>query len=143
MSRSVIDLVCATVTHFNDGDFDSLRALYADGAYEEDVSTGERTMGADAIVEVARLFRRGLPDLRMSVDRVHGSGHLVTLETKFQGTHTAPVLWGSRELPPTNRTVTFGAAEVFKVRDGKIIGVRMYYDVTGVLQQMTSAEASG
>jgi predicted ester cyclase len=120
-----------------------LRALYADDAYEEDVSTGERTVGPDAIVEVSRLFRRGFPNLRMSVDRVHGSGDLVTLETKFQGTHTGPAVWGNRELPPTNRTVTFGAAEVFKVRDGKIIGVRMYYDVTGVLQQMTSAEASG
>jgi steroid delta-isomerase-like uncharacterized protein len=139
----VIELVCATVTHFNDGDFDSLRALYADDAYEEDVSTGERAVGADAIVEAARLFRRGLPDLRMSVDRVHGGGDLVTLETKFQGTHTAPVVWGNRELPPTNRTVAFGAAEVFEIRDGKIIGVRNYFDVTGVFQQMTSAEGSG
>jgi steroid delta-isomerase-like uncharacterized protein len=136
----MIDLVCATVTHFNDGDFDSLRALYADDAYEEDVSTGERTVGANAIMENARLFRQGLPDLRMSVDRVHASGNLVTLETKFQGTHTARVVWGNQELPPTNRTVMFGAAEVFEIHDGKIIGVRNYFDVTGVFQQMTSAE---
>jgi steroid delta-isomerase-like uncharacterized protein len=140
VSQSGIDVARATVTLFNDGDFDSLRALYADDAYEEDVSTGERTVGADAIMEGARLFRRGLPDLRMSVDRVHASGNLVTLETKFRGTHTAPVIWGDRTFPPTHRTVAFGAAEVFEIRGGKIIGVRNYFDVTGVMQQISSVE---
>ena len=64
-------------------------------------------------------------------------GDTVVEQARYTGTHTGT--WRNPngvEIPATGKTVDFPFAGVFRVTDGKISSIRIYYDQIEVLTQL-------
>jgi steroid delta-isomerase-like uncharacterized protein len=120
----------------NAGDFDGFQALFADDAYELEVATGHRTVGAADVVAAARGFKASFTDLHAAINNVWSDEKTAVLELTFTGTHTELLEWGDGVLAPTGRKLDYRVLEVLEVEDGKIKGQRMYYDTTTVAEQL-------
>jgi steroid delta-isomerase-like uncharacterized protein len=58
-------------------------------------------------------------------------------EWAFVGTHTGPlVLPDGAELPPTGKRIEIQGMEIVRVRDGKVVLNRLYYDNVAVAVQL-------
>jgi predicted ester cyclase len=60
---------------------------------------------------------RGFPDLKISIDDLVGEGDKVVWRITASGTHEGPF----QGLPPTGKSVTFGAHYTFRFEGGKIV----------------------
>jgi steroid delta-isomerase-like uncharacterized protein len=125
------------IERWNAGDRDGWAALYTDDVIYE-APGGARISGLsdlkekyfDALVTAA-------PD-RGSADVVlFAEGDVVVEQARYTGTHTGT--WRSpdgAEIPATGKTVDFPFIGVFKVEDGKISSIRIYYDQVDVFTQL-------
>jgi predicted ester cyclase len=121
----------------NADDWDGLRSLHADDAYEVDMITGQRWEGADVIVDGYRGFKRAFPDLHATVTAAHCDGSHAALEIVLKGTHTGPMGMGDGEdLAPTNRKISEFLCDVLEIQDGKIVQIRAYHSHEDLLRQL-------
>jgi ketosteroid isomerase-like protein len=121
----------------NADDWDALRALHADNAFEKDMITGQRWEGAATLVDGYRVFKSAFPDLHATVTAAHCSGSDVALEIELTGTHTGPMTMGDDpDLAPTNRKIKEFVCDVIEVRDGKITQIRAYHSHEDLLHQL-------
>ena len=84
----------------------------------------------DALVTAA-------PDRGSSDVVLVAEGDTVVEQARYTGTHTGT--WRNPngvEIPATGKTVDFPFAGVFRVTDGKISSIRIYYDQIEVLTQL-------
>lgn len=127
------------------GDFDGASEIFDPDVETVDPLTGSM-IGVLPFRAYGEAFKRGLPDARHRVRTAVESGDTVVVEGTFSGTHTAPLMGPSGELPPTGRTISIDYCDVFRVRDGRIVFRRVYYDLMGMFAQFgiaTGAPAAG
>jgi ketosteroid isomerase-like protein len=99
-------------------------------------------MGPLPIPDGLRAFLQGweesFPGARFDVSNTIESGDDVAVEGFWVGKHTGPLrLPDGRTLPPTNREVRAPFATVFRARDGKLTAHRGYWDMAGLMSQLT------
>jgi len=105
---------------------------------------GMAVTGADAYIEMARVWWDAFPDLSMSVRSVCVDGDIAVEEGVFSGTHTGPMPSPDGQLiPPTGRRVEIAYADVFTVRDDVVTGDRLYMDRLLMLEQLGLIPAPG
>src|SRR4029453_8607003 len=84
----------------------------------------------DALMEAA-------PDRASVVDSLFAEGDLVAEEGRYTGTHTGT--WRSPdgvEIPATGKSLDFPFSALFRVDNGKIVSIRLYYDQLEVRTQL-------
>jgi predicted ester cyclase len=64
------------------------------------------------------------------------SGDWIATEHVGRGTHTAPFVKFDGDVPASNRSIETLFAEFFRLRDGKVVEFRAYWDSGAVLRQM-------
>ncbi len=77
-------------------------------------------------------FRRCIPDIQVTVQRVIASSDEVVGVWRWRGTHSAE-LFG---VPATGRALDVTVASIFKMRDGKIIDYVVVAGALSALRQM-------
>ena len=78
-----------------------------------------------------------VPDRGSSDVVLFAEGEYVVEEARYTGTQTGT--WRNPagvEIPATGRTLDFPFVGVFRVEDGKISSIRLYYDQLEVLTQL-------
>ena len=70
------------------------------------------------------------------------AGNTVTLELTWRGTHKGPLLTPTGALPPTGRTIEIRACQVVDVAEGKVVGIRHYFDMALLLEQLGAFNAA-
>jgi len=122
---------------WNAGDREAWAALY-DENVEWEAPGGARISGLedlkakyfDALLEAA-------PDRVSIVDSLFAEGDLVAEEGRYTGTHTGTLRNpGGVEIPATGKRLDFPFSAVFRVENGKIASIRLYYDQLEVLTQL-------
>ena len=98
-------------------------------------------LGAVPVPDGVRAMLTGyvaaFPDHRFEVKHALESGEDVALEGDYVGTHTGPLaLPDGQSVAPTGRTVRAPFVTVFRVRDGRILSHRSYWDLAGFLGQL-------
>jgi steroid delta-isomerase-like uncharacterized protein len=137
VSKELIDAAWAPNDAFNRGDWAAFEASLAPDAVYEEVTTGRRTEGARANLELAKGWKSAFPDVTGTADASYASGDTVIFEITWNGTHTGPLpLPNGGELPPTGKPVAVKAVMVTTVRDGKSAHQRHYLDMLGMLTQL-------
>jgi steroid delta-isomerase-like uncharacterized protein len=137
MGQSAIDVARGTIEAFNAGDWERLRELHTPECVEEELSTGRRLDGFDAMLEAARGWKDAFADGRGTVERAYADGDAAILEITWEGTHSGALRTPTgEELPPTNRQARVRACQVFEVEDGKVKATRHYFDLMTILQQL-------
>lgn len=118
---------------FAKGDLEAADALFADDC-AFNMPNGPLTKAEHR--GMGEAFKAGLPDSRMIVDHAVDGGDEVFLEGRFVGTHDGDLQSPGGTVPASGNKLELPFADYFKVRDGKIVEHRTYFDQIGMMGQL-------
>jgi steroid delta-isomerase-like uncharacterized protein len=96
------------------------------------MATGEEYRGKDAVATFYRGLFAGVPDATFDLITAFVGEEGVVEESVLRGTHQG-MLFG---MPPTGRKFELPLIIVFPMKDGQILGERMYFDLRTLLKQL-------
>lgn len=134
------DDVEATVRQFHESwdlrDPDRGAAVIAEDCRFEDVARGEMLPGPDAYRQDYLRWRAAFPDGEVKVTNVIVEGEWAVVEFLNRGTQTGPLHSSLGSFPPSGRRMEVRYCSVMRVRDGKVIEGRDYYDSASIARQL-------
>ena len=93
---------------------------------------GEVVRGRDQFKQFVGYLRTAFPDIHFTVeDEVADEARVATSFT-FHATHRGE--WMG--VDPTGRRITLPGADVFRISEGRIEEIRVYYDTLGLMEQL-------
>jgi len=84
-------------------------------------------------------FLAAFPGLSHRVEETVAEGDRVATRLTIQGPHKGEF----QGIPPTGKTVTMTALNIFRIADGRIVSHWIEYDALGMLQQLGAMPAPG
>lgn len=134
------DEVEATVRQFHESwdlrDPDRGAAVIAEDCRFEDVARGEMLPGPDAYRHDYHRWRAAFPDGEVKVTNVIVEGEWAVVEFLNRGTQTGTLHSSLGSFPPSGRRMEVRYCSVMRVRDGKVIEGRDYYDSASIARQL-------
>ena len=115
---------------------DKSLALFAGDCEVVDIPSGMTSRGPEGYKQVILFFEEGFPDSGVEITNLFASGDQAVVEFIGRGTNTGPLHMPTGDVPPTGRTVELRFCDVYRVKHGKIVSYRSYYDALGFLQQL-------
>jgi steroid delta-isomerase-like uncharacterized protein len=129
------ELVAGFYAHFNSGDIDAALAVFSSEL--ETIDPGMGTVhGHGPFREYLEVFKRAMPDAHAVIESLVEAGDTVIVEGRFVGTHTGPLATPDGDVAPSGASVDLRFADFSRVKDGKIVSYRTYYDQLGMLTQL-------
>lgn len=139
--KKVLELA---IERWNAADRDGWAALYTDDV-DYEAPGGARISGlADLKEKYFDALLTAAPDRGSSEVMLVAEGDQVVEQARYTGTHTGT--WRSPdgvEIPPTGKKLDFPFVGIFRVEDGKISSIRIYYDQIEVLAQLGLMPGAG
>ncbi len=130
--QPLIDAARAYIEAFNSADWDRFEAILTPDSVYDEVGTGRRAEGREAILELFEGWKHTMPDARGTVTSALASGSEVVLEVSWKGTMTGP--WG--DTPATGRQQTTRAALFLRFSGEAVSESRQYFDSLALLQEL-------
>jgi steroid delta-isomerase-like uncharacterized protein len=121
---------------FNSKDYDTIEALAADDFELIDCASGEKFTGPEGSRRNAEGWLTAFPEVRIELLNVVASGDWAVAEAVGRGTHSGPLHTPMGEVPPTGKQMELHFCSLIKVREGKIVEGRDYYDAMTVANQL-------
>lgn len=115
---------------------DKSLALFAEECEVLDVPSGAASRGPEGYKQVILFFEQGFPDSGVEITNLIATEDQAVVEFIGRGTNTGPLHMPTGDVPPTGRAVEMRFCDVYRVKGGKIVSYRSYYDVFGFLQQL-------
>jgi predicted ester cyclase len=78
------------------------------------------------------MFWKAFPDGKIEVPNAWAAGEYVVVEGKFTGTHTGPL----GKMPKTGKKVEMAYAEIFELKDGKIVELWRFWNQADMAKQL-------
>lgn len=116
--------------------FERASESFADDAEITNVATGDRYVGREGYLQLARGWAAALPDLRVEVLRYHASEDWAVVEYAFRGTHTGALISGGGFIPATRAQVDIRLCDSVQMRGGRIVRLQTFFDTATLLRQM-------
>ena len=110
--------------------------VIADDCQFEDVARNEAQVGPQAYKDDYYRWREAFPDGEGKVVNVITEGDWAVVEFVNRGTHTGPLRSSLGTFEPTGRKVEVRYCSVMRVKDGKVVEGRDYYDSATFLRQL-------
>jgi steroid delta-isomerase-like uncharacterized protein len=114
------------------GNTDFAFEVFADDYVRHDFRSTETLQGPAGQKKIADEFRAAFPDLQVTVDLIIGEHDFVVGRWTATGTHLGP--WGGIE--PSDRQVSFSAANIFRFADGRVAEIWNHRDDLGLREQL-------
>ena len=131
-NRSVAESYFQAVTR---RDVEGALATFAPGAEFVEPSGG--VPFPDGVRAMLTGYDTAFPGSRFEVKLAVEAGADVAIEGIWSGKHAGPMqLPDGRSIPATNRDVRAPFVTVFRVRGGKIVSHRAYWDMAGFMAQL-------
>jgi steroid delta-isomerase-like uncharacterized protein len=121
---------------FNARDIPLLASLFDDDCETTDMGTRRTYRGFAGFMEWVKPFADAMPDSTATPGLIVESGDWIATEHVGRGTHTAAFVLPEGEMPASNRAVEILFAEFFRLRDGKVVEFRAYWDSGALLRQI-------
>ena len=129
-------IMCRFWEVWEEGDIDRLDELLAPDYVNHTLAAPDLPPGPEGVKEVVRMFRSGMPDLRVNIEDMIAEGDRVATRYALEGTHGG-VLFG---VAPTGRHLSIKSMTVERVSGGKIVE---HWRVTDELDMMRQLGAIG
>ncbi|MEO0916266.1 MAG: ester cyclase, partial [Pseudomonadota bacterium] len=113
-------------------DVTALETILSDRWVSHGLSDPNADQDVEDFLSVVETVRGGLEDAEFIVEEIHVAGDMVTVVGSVVGTHTGTIFG----LPPTGRSVSFGAIAVHRIEDGTITESWQMSDRVGLIQQL-------
>jgi steroid delta-isomerase-like uncharacterized protein len=120
---------------FGAGRIDAALSVFADDLEVIDPAMG-RVRGRDRFREYLEDVQARNARCEREVEETVESGELVAVEGRVAGTHTSPLATNVAEVSPTGAAIDLRFADVSRMREGKIVAYRTYYDQLGLVTQL-------
>jgi len=130
--QSLSDTARAFVEAFNGGEWERYETILTPDCVYDEVGTGRRAEGREAIVELFQGWKQTMSDAAGTVTSAFTSDNEVVLEVTWRGTMTGP--WG--DIPATGKSQTTRAALFFSFSDEAVREARQYFDSLALLQEL-------
>jgi predicted ester cyclase len=92
--------------------------------------------GIEALLAFVAGFKQAFPDLRWEMREFIEGSDTVVAKGLFSGTNTGPMIGPSGSMPATYRRIVLPFCDIWKVRRGRIVENRIYYDQVTFLGQL-------
>jgi len=86
--------------------------------------------------QMIRSFKIALPDAQMEITNKVESGEWIAIEGRFKGKHEKDLVGPAGTIPAKGKNLDLPYADFFRVRDGKIVEHRVYWDQASMLAQL-------
>lgn len=117
-------------------DVDKILTFFADDGQFNDKASEHVYRGKKEIRSMCEGWFKALPDVRMKVTNVIGSGDLYCAEFSLNGTHSGPFTGPAGEIPATGKKVNVPSCDVINFKNGKIQSLNCYFAATVLLGQI-------
>ncbi len=111
-------------------------AVIAEECKFEDVARGEAQPGPTAYKDDYERWRAAFPDGEVKVTNVIVDGDWAVVEFLNRGTQTGPLHSSLGTFPPSGRRMEARYCSVMRVKDGKVVEGRDYYDSATIARQL-------
>jgi steroid delta-isomerase-like uncharacterized protein len=129
VSEKLIDAI-------NAHDVERIVDLAADDFELTDVATGETFRGKEGARRNIDGWFTPFPDLTCEIENLITSGEWEAIEAIGRGTQTGSITTPEGEIPPTGKKVEAKFVTISRIRDGKVVEQRDYYDLGTIMQQL-------
>jgi steroid delta-isomerase-like uncharacterized protein len=137
MAENTTSIARRFVEYTNAQDIDAFVALHADDFELTDTATGETFHGPEgARKNLIEGCVGPFPDLKLEIVNLIAGDDWVAIEGIGRGTHTGPLITPGGDLPATGRSLTLPFCRTLRIRGGKIVSRRDYYNVAAVMEQL-------
>jgi steroid delta-isomerase-like uncharacterized protein len=136
MEKDLIRLATENIEAFNTADWNRLKTPLADSVVLDEVGTGRRITGHDAITRLYREWKEAFPDCKGAITNTFASGNSVAIEVTWKGTHTGPLVTPKGTIPASGKPFNVKAAQVVTFRDDRVQEIRHYFDMVTLLTQL-------
>lgn len=124
---ALLDLIKTHYEGVKSGDLDRAAANFADDVVTE-MPFGVMH-GIEAFRQLGAAFQAAAPDMDFAIRNAWEIGDTVIVEGSYTGTQTGPLASpDGTVVPPTGRAFSFPYVDIAKVRDGKVVEHRTYWD---------------
>jgi steroid delta-isomerase-like uncharacterized protein len=121
---------------FNTKDYDAIEALVSDDFKLIDCATGETYEGPEGARRNAEGWLVPFADVSVELLNVVKAGDWAVAEAVGRGTHSGPMQTPMGEVPATGKQMELHFCSIIRVRDGKIVEERDYYDAMTIVNQL-------
>jgi predicted ester cyclase len=127
----------ALIERFNSRDYTGMIEEDGGGAVDyTEVGTGRRITEPGEMVAALTAWVTAFPDVRGTVLSAMRDGDRLCAELHWEGTHTGPLVTASGTLPATGNRTSTRAAELFTIRDGRVVDIVHYLDIMTMMTQL-------
>jgi steroid delta-isomerase-like uncharacterized protein len=133
---NVIEIAKATVTAYNEKNWNEMRDLLTADAVYDEKATSRRLEGSGQIIEALQGWAQAFPDSKGTFIREFVSNDSVVLELVWKGVHTGPLQTPTGAIPASNKPIEVPACEIFRVEGGKVSSATHYFDMLTLLNQI-------
>lgn len=121
---------------FNDGDLGRTVSAVSPDFELTDVAMGQVFHGPEGFRNWLRPWLTAVPNAQSELTNVMAQDDWVFTEHTARGAHTGPFASPAGEIAPTGRHIELRCAEVFQVKNDKVIRVRAYRDTATLMHQL-------
>ena len=123
-----------------DHDVDAIVELHTEDSVFENHTTGDVSVGKDAIGNAIRGIFTVFPDLTFETRRQYIRDDLVVQEWTARGTHLGKMTRAGLEVEPTGKAVEYRGMDVIPIDGGKVARKDVYSDGVTLLRQLGLTE---
>ena len=121
---------------FNKKDFIDGQKLIDDYAQFEIVPLGVKLTGKEGYLQFVNNWANAFPDGLCDVTNISAAEDWAVGEFVGRGTHTGSLMSPEGEIFPTGKSVNVPFCEVIKIKDGKIVSLKEYFDTATMMKQL-------
>ncbi len=134
--RELTKLIKQHYENVSEGQIERDRDIISDDIVHVNAAFG-RVSGIEAFMKFASGFKQAFPDLHWEFREFIEGTDIVVVEAVFLGTNTEPMVGPTgTTLPATGKRVELPICDIWKVRNGRIVENRIYYDQVTFLTQL-------
>ncbi|CCF83101.1 nuclear transport factor 2 family protein [Nitrolancea hollandica] len=127
------DLVRIPYEAFNDRDFDRVLPVIAPDARITSPVIGGTFAGPAGFQQYLQTWADAFPDARIEITKIIADQEGAAVEFTGRGTNAGPLVTPAGEISPTGRHGEQRFCDVYRIRNGKIVGLHVYFDLTTLL----------
>jgi len=139
---TTLEIAKASITAFNQKDWNRMKALYASDAVYDEKATNRRIQGPDQIVEGLQIWATAFPDAKGTIVSELTVGDIAVLELMWTGTQTGLLQAPAGAIAASNRAVELPACSVMRIEGERIKSDTHYFDLLTLLTQIGAAGAT-
>src|SRR5712691_3932632 len=121
LARTHLDL-------YNRRDFEKGATLVTEDAKIINIPFGITLNGRSGYKEFGQNWANAFTDSKVEVTNVIATEEWAAVEYTARGTHNGPLITPQATIPATGRKIEVKFCQIFRVHDGKVSELRLYFD---------------